>query len=126
MEARVRSKVLKKVPDVTPSGKPGNDGTAVATPAFAPGGVQQWMCAAVVPLGAPVAVVVSKPLKVALTVMVLPSTVTTALPVPGELTAGTSFAPDSVVVNTRMSALTGTDKAVRAIAAANAKRVTPQ
>jgi len=50
VEARVRSKVFVKVPEVTPRGKPGNDGVVVATPAVPVAGAQQWMCEAVVPL----------------------------------------------------------------------------
>jgi hypothetical protein len=72
------------------------------------------MCEAVVPLGAPVAVVVTKPLKVALTVMRLPFMVTTAKPVPGELLCGTSFGPVSVAVKTSSSAFATTDNADKA------------
>jgi hypothetical protein len=80
------------VPAVTPRGKPGNVGTAVATPAFTPTPAQQWMWEAVV---LPV-----KPVKVTFTVIILPSMVTTAKPLPREEFAGTSFVPLSVVVNT--------------------------
>jgi hypothetical protein len=43
VEATVRSNVIKYVPVVTPSGNPGNVGTAVATIAFVPGSAQQWI-----------------------------------------------------------------------------------
>jgi hypothetical protein len=41
-----------KLPEVTPVGKPGNDGVVVATPTLTPGkngdAKQQWMCDIVV------------------------------------------------------------------------------
>ncbi len=102
------------MPKVTPSGKPGNVGTAVATVALAVDGEQQWICEAVVPLGKPPGVVLTKPLKVALTVIMLPSMVTTALPMPGEVFAGTSFVPLSVVVKTNGSAFATPDNTEKA------------
>src|SRR2546423_7482057 len=88
MVACVRSKTAEEyVPEVTPSGSPGNAGTAVATGALVPSGAQQWMCAAVS--------LEVKPLNVTLIwiVWAVGSSTTVARPVPGETTAGTSFAP---------------------------------
>jgi hypothetical protein len=100
---------------VTPEGKPGNVGTGVATPAVPVAGAQQWMCAAVTALGEPLAVVLTKPLKLTLTVMMFPSTVTVAKPVPGEFAGfGLSFAPESVAVKTSGSAFATPANAAKA------------
>src|SRR5437868_12104240 len=89
------SNVREYVPDVTPSGKPGNVGVVVATPALPGWGTQQWMCDAVVP--------VVRPLKVTLTVIwfVMVFHVTVAFPVPSDAAGGISLLPFSAAVKTK-------------------------
>src|SRR5258706_15575914 len=81
------------LPVVASSGKPANAGIAVATPILPGGAMQQCLCAAVV--------LDVRPLNVTLTckVCAVGSSVTCALPVPGEMTAGFSFAPESTAVH---------------------------
>jgi len=75
---------------VIPDGKPGKVGVVVATPAVPEPAtaVAAWICDAVTPA--------MSPEKVACTLIVfaIASIVIIALPVPGELLAGTSAGPD--------------------------------
>jgi hypothetical protein len=70
----------------------------VATPALPPGGIQQWMCDAVVPA--------SKPLNSTLTAKVwaVVSNTTVACPVPGDPVDGDSFAPVRSATNVVVAA----------------------
>jgi hypothetical protein len=96
------------VPAVTFRGKPGIKGCEVTTTGeLAGSGLQQCICAAVVPDGVtPSARVGNKPLKSTLNAMMLASILrnTSAVPVPGELLAGFSFGPESVALNKRGAA----------------------
>ena len=82
--------VWSYVPKVTPDGKPAKVGSVVATPAVPEKGaaVAACMWLAVTPA--------TSPEKVACTLIVFAtaSIVTMAFPIPGELLAGTSAAPD--------------------------------
>src|SRR6266581_385375 len=104
------------MPEVTPRGNPknpstaGNAGIVVATPALAPTGAQQWMCAALV--------IEVKSLNVALTVSVsaVGSSTIVARPVPGDTTEGvcTSFAAERLAMKVIGSAVAAGADSIRA------------
>src|SRR5262245_41362432 len=87
LEACVRSKVWSYAPLVTPSGKPGNAGTGVATPVLLGAVMQQWICAMVV--------LVVRPANTTLTrsVWAVVSRSAKPDPVAGEVFGGFSLAP---------------------------------
>lgn len=79
--ALAKSKVVRKVPEVTPIGNAVPK--SMATGAFAPLAAQQWICAKTV--------LDVNPAKFKETDNELPSKVTVAAPLPPEVTAGTSW-----------------------------------
>jgi hypothetical protein len=91
----VISKIIEYEPDVTPSGKPENDGVCVATPAVpVPGeAVQQWMWDAVVPAVNPENVS-----DTIFNVFAVVSITITAEPVPGDPFGGDSPGPVIITV----------------------------
>src|SRR5829696_9038378 len=117
------SNVIKYVPVVTPTGKPGKVGTVVAGISMAPGGVQQWMCDTVV--------VDTSPANDMLTVIrfVVVSQLTIAVPIPVDAFGGTSLAPISVPLNTSVAAFAALAPSISITASDAAKtavRLTPR